>query len=44
MDMPESDGDKAPLLLAGAGKMGGAMLRGWLNRGYPGHKIHVIEP
>ncbi len=32
------------LLLIGAGKMGGAMLQGWLARGLPREKISVIEP
>src|SRR4051794_16851245 len=32
------------LLLVGAGKMGGAMLDGWLSRGLPAGKINVIEP
>jgi pyrroline-5-carboxylate reductase len=31
-------------LLIGAGKMGGAMLQGWLARGLPREKITVIEP
>jgi pyrroline-5-carboxylate reductase len=31
-------------MLAGAGKMGGAMLRAWLDRGYDPRKISVIEP
>jgi pyrroline-5-carboxylate reductase len=33
-----------PLLLAGAGKMGGAMLAGWLARGLALKQIVVIEP
>jgi pyrroline-5-carboxylate reductase len=32
------------LLLVGAGKMGGAMLDGWLGRGLNPRKISVIEP
>lgn len=32
------------ILLIGAGKMGGAMLQGWLARGLPRDKIAVIEP
>jgi len=32
------------LALAGAGKMGGALLRAWLDRGYDPRKISVIEP
>lgn len=34
----------ASLLLAGAGKMGSAMLRAWLARGYDPQKISIIEP
>jgi pyrroline-5-carboxylate reductase len=33
-----------PLLLLGAGKMGSAMLEGWLKRGLAPDKIIVIEP
>jgi len=33
-----------PLLLAGAGKMGGAMLSGWLAQGLDGRNLGVIEP
>ncbi len=32
------------VLLAGAGKMGGAMLRGWLALGVAGSRISVVEP
>jgi pyrroline-5-carboxylate reductase len=34
----------ASLLLIGAGRMGGALLRGWLDMGLEGHRIHVVEP
>jgi pyrroline-5-carboxylate reductase len=34
----------APLLLAGAGKMGGAMLAGWLAQGLDAPNVAVIEP
>ena len=34
----------ASLVLAGAGKMGGAMLRAWLGRGLPPGAICVIDP
>ncbi len=34
----------APLVLVGAGKMGGAMLVGWLDRGLPADGVVVIEP
>jgi pyrroline-5-carboxylate reductase len=44
MPAPEADRFKARLLLAGAGKMGGAMLRAWLDKGYDPEKISVIEP
>jgi len=33
-----------PLLLVGCGKMGGALLRGWLSRGVPGQDVFVIDP
>ena len=33
-----------PLLLVGCGKMGGALLEGWLARGVPPDEIKVIEP
>jgi pyrroline-5-carboxylate reductase len=35
---------KAPVVLAGAGKMGGAMLAGWLARGLDAKSVAVIEP
>src|SRR5689334_268158 len=35
---------RGSLLLVGAGKMGGAMLEGWLARGLPGKAVSVIEP
>lgn len=44
MGAPEVERFKASLLLAGAGKMGGAMLRAWLDRGYDPRNIFVIEP
>jgi pyrroline-5-carboxylate reductase len=34
----------ASLVLAGAGKMGGAMLRGWLDKGLPAAAVHVVDP
>ena len=34
----------ASLVLAGAGKMGGAMLRGWLSLGMPGERITIVDP
>jgi pyrroline-5-carboxylate reductase len=33
-----------PLLLVGAGKMGGALLQGWLERGFDAARINVLEP
>jgi len=35
---------EGPLLLVGCGKMGGAMLAGWLNRGLDPAETHVVEP
>src|ERR1700686_3845101 len=35
---------KGPIVLAGAGKMGGAMLTGWLARGLEPKQGAVIEP
>jgi pyrroline-5-carboxylate reductase len=32
------------IVLAGAGKMGGAMLAGWLAQGLDAHRVAVIEP
>src|SRR5919205_3343730 len=32
------------LLLVGCGKMGGAMLEGWLGRGLPAGDVAVVEP
>ena len=34
----------APLVLIGCGKMGGALLEGWLAAGVPGAAVHVVEP
>ena len=39
-DLPLSGG----ILLIGAGKMGGAMLRGWLEQGLPAERVVVIDP
>jgi pyrroline-5-carboxylate reductase len=44
MDAPGAERLNASLALAGAGKMGGAMLRAWLDRGYDARHIAVIEP
>jgi pyrroline-5-carboxylate reductase len=35
---------KGPIVLAGAGKMGGAMLSGWLAQGLDPRQVAVIEP
>ena len=35
---------EAPLVLVGGGKMGCAMLGGWLAQGVPADAIHVIDP
>ncbi|MGB9426092.1 MAG: NAD(P)-binding domain-containing protein, partial [Methylocella sp.] len=44
MDAPGTNRFSASLVLAGAGNMGGALLRAWLDRGYDPRKIGVIEP
>jgi pyrroline-5-carboxylate reductase len=48
MDKPKAQGALAgfsgTLLLVGAGKMGGAMLEGWLALGLAADKIAVLEP
>jgi pyrroline-5-carboxylate reductase len=44
MDAPATNRFDASLVLAGAGKMGGVLLRAWLDRGYDPRKISVIEP
>ena len=48
MDKPKAQGALADfsetLLLVGAGKMGGAMLEGWLALGLAADKIAVLEP
>ncbi len=33
-----------PLTLIGCGKMGGAMLSGWLERGLPPSEVYLVEP
>ncbi|MEX2630725.1 MAG: pyrroline-5-carboxylate reductase [Tistlia sp.] len=35
---------KGPLLLVGCGKMGGALLSGWLEGGTPAEQVHLVEP
>jgi pyrroline-5-carboxylate reductase len=34
----------ASLILVGAGKMGGALLEGWIRLGMPGERVTVIDP
>ncbi len=34
----------ASLLLVGAGRMGGALLKGWLNLGFDPARVHVFDP
>ena len=34
----------APLVILGCGKMGGALLDGWLANGLPGSAIRIVEP
>lgn len=36
--------EAGPILLVGCGKMGSALLRGWLGRGLPPAAVQVIEP
>jgi len=35
---------EGPLLLVGCGKMGGALLTGWLDRGVPPERVVIVEP
>ncbi len=37
-------GRKTPLILVGCGKMGGALISGWLARGVPANGLIVVEP
>jgi len=32
------------LVMLGCGKMGSAMLEGWLNRDLPPSSVHVVDP
>jgi pyrroline-5-carboxylate reductase len=38
------DNQQAPVFLIGAGRMGGALLRGWLAAGFPAGSLAVAEP
>lgn len=42
--MPERGTLEGPLLLVGGGKMGGALLDGWLARGIPAKQVTIVEP
>lgn len=44
MTGPNEDRFPASLVLAGAGKMGGAMLQAWLDQGFDPRRICVIDP
>lgn len=44
MAAPEADRFPSSLVLAGAGKMGGAMLLAWLDQGFDPRRICVIDP
>jgi len=44
MAAPQADRFPASLILAGAGKMGGAMLLAWLDQGFDPRRICVIDP
>lgn len=39
-----SEAAGGPLLLVGCGKMGGALLSGWLEGGTPADRVHLVEP
>ena len=36
--------DHEQILLVGCGKMGSALLNGWLSRGTPAERVSVVEP
>ncbi len=42
--MSAGAGLRGPLVLVGCGRMGGAMLRGWLDRGLPRAEALIVEP
>ncbi|HCT32661.1 MAG TPA: pyrroline-5-carboxylate reductase, partial [Sulfitobacter sp.] len=44
MDMKDTRIAKDGLVLLGCGKMGSAMLAGWLARGLPTSSVYVIDP
>jgi pyrroline-5-carboxylate reductase len=44
MTEPGAEGFPASLVLAGAGKMGGALLKAWLGAGLEPGRIHVLDP
>lgn len=39
-----TQGIDGPLLLIGCGRMGGALLSGWLDGGTPATQVHIVEP
>ncbi|MEO1250334.1 MAG: pyrroline-5-carboxylate reductase [Pseudomonadota bacterium] len=41
---PTTLSDAGPVLLFGAGNMGGAMLRGWLALGLPPKRVAIVDP
>lgn len=43
MSFPDNK-PRGPILLVGGGKMGGAMLAGWIKNGVAPSDIHVVEP
>ena len=43
MSFPDNS-RRGPILLVGGGKMGGAMLAGWIKNGVDPSDIHVVEP
>ena len=44
MNAPEDAAGTGTILLVGAGRMGGALLEGWLARGVAGSRIAVLDP
>lgn len=44
MDFNDNDIERRGLVLLGCGKMGSAMLKGWLKRGLPASSVWVLDP
>lgn len=42
--MTDGSATDGPILLAGAGQMGGAMLSAWIDAGIPVHRLAVVDP